>query len=72
MTEPTIDYVVLNPDLQQRDPRRFTSLFSGFAAGYALHFSGDEAESTDEWLARIRGKHPPQPVMRIIVAVETT
>jgi len=71
LTEPTIDYVVLDPDLQQRDPRRFTSLFSGFAAGYALHFSGDEAEPTDEWLARIHGKHPPQPVMRIIVAVET-
>lgn len=71
MTESRIDYVVLSPELQQGDPRRFTSLFTGFAAGYALHFSGDEAESTDEWLARIRGKHPPQPLMRIVVAVET-
>lgn len=41
-----------------RHPRRFTSLFTGFAAGYTLHFSGDEAESYRRRLARIRGKHP--------------
>jgi GNAT superfamily N-acetyltransferase len=63
-------YVVLDPSLQQADPGRFDTLFAQFARGYAKHFSGDEAESTGEWRARINGKTPPQPVMRIVVAVE--
>jgi GNAT superfamily N-acetyltransferase len=63
-------YVVLGPVLQQTQPARFEALFAQFAAGYAKHFSGDEAESTNEWRARIEGKAPPQPVMRIVVAVE--
>jgi hypothetical protein len=65
-----ISYVVLDPELKARDPARFAALFAGFAAGYASEFSGDEAESTGEWQARIAGKSPPQPVMRIVVAVE--
>ena len=63
-------YLVLDPALKEQDPARFAALFTGFASGYARHFTGDEAESTSEWQARIAGKAPPQPVMRIVVAVE--
>ena len=62
--------VVLDPALEAGDPARFAALFEGFAAGYARHFVGDEAEPTGEWRARIAGKPPPQPAMRIVVAVE--
>ena len=65
-----VSYVVLDPALKEQDPARFAALFTGFASGYARHFTGDEAESTSEWQARIAGKAPPQPVMRIVVAVE--
>jgi GNAT superfamily N-acetyltransferase len=63
-------YIVLDPTLQQREPARFEAFFTGFADGYAKHFGGDEAESTAEWRARIAGKPRPQPVMRIVVAVD--
>lgn len=62
--------VVLDPALEASDPARFAALFEGFAAGYARVFTGDEAEPIGEWRARIAGKPPPQPVMRIVVAVE--
>ena len=66
----SIDYVVLDPALQQADPSRFGALFTEFTEGYERHFSGDEAEPTGEWQARIAGKPAPQPIMRIVVAVD--
>jgi hypothetical protein len=63
-------YVTLDPLLRQADPARFSALFTSFAAGYANVFEGDEAESTSEWQARIAGKAPPQPIMRIVVATD--
>jgi len=66
---PSVTYVTLDPDLRRRDPDRFARLFGGFASGYAKHFSGDQAETTSEWLARIEGTKDTQPVMRIVVAV---
>jgi hypothetical protein len=63
-------YVVLDPGLTRAEPVRFAALLSGFAAGYARFFSGDEAESPEGWRARIAGLPPPQPIMRIVVAVE--
>jgi hypothetical protein len=67
---PVVDYVVLDPALRRAAPERFAALLEGFAAGYAAFFSGDEAEPTDDWQARIAGKAPPEPVMRVVVAVE--
>jgi hypothetical protein len=65
-----VTYVVLAPGLEREEPSRFAALLSGFAAGYTGFFSDDEAESTDEWRIRIAGLPPPQPIMRIVVAVE--
>ena len=72
MSNPKIDLVLLDPVLQNTDPNRFMALFRQFSAGYAAYFSGDEAESTDEWLPRFVGRQPRQPVMRILVAVDSS
>lgn len=64
-----VDFVVLDPDLGERVPARFASLLAAFRAGYVRTFSGDEAEADGGWEARILGEPPPQPVMRIVVAV---
>ncbi|MEO8187249.1 MAG: hypothetical protein ABI580_07795, partial [Burkholderiaceae bacterium] len=66
----SVTYVVLDPALAGSNRPRFDTLFSQFKSGYQHAFHGDEAESTDAWLARIMGKDQPQPVMRIVVAVE--
>lgn len=65
-----VRFVILDAELRRADPRRFEHLLAGFAAGYATMFHGDEAESTDEWEARIAGQAPPQPLMRIALAVQ--
>ena len=70
LADPSVLYIVLNPALEESDPQRFAAFFAAFESGYKTTFQGDEAESTAEWLARIRGKEPPQPVMRIVVAVQ--
>jgi hypothetical protein len=68
--DPVVEYVVVGPALEEADPARFAALFQAFVDGYGRHFSGDEAEPTTAWLDRMTGKPRPQPVMRIIVAVE--
>ena len=67
---PPLTYVVLDPSLQQAEPARFDRLFADFATRYLEHFSGDQAESTAQWSARICDQTPSQPAMRIVVAVE--
>lgn len=65
-----VDYLVLDDELQRADPARFTRLLGEFAGGYRSNFSGDEAESTADWPARVAGQPEPQPLMRIAVAVD--
>jgi GNAT superfamily N-acetyltransferase len=65
----TIGLVALDPTLHAAAPTRFESLLAAFRAGYARTFAGDEAESDDAWEARILGRPPPQPVMRIVVVL---
>jgi GNAT superfamily N-acetyltransferase len=65
-----VDRVVLDAELQRADPRRFKRLLAGFAGGYATMFHGDEAESPARWAQRIAGRAPPQPLMRIALAVQ--
>jgi GNAT superfamily N-acetyltransferase len=65
-----VDYLVLDDELQRADPARFARLLDQFAAGYRSNFSGDEAESTAGWPARVAGQPEPQPLMRIAVAVD--
>src|SRR5262249_16163448 len=69
--EPSVAYVTLDPCLRRRDPVRFGQLFDGFVTGYVKHFSGDQAETRSEWSARIEGTKKTQPVMRIVVAVDS-
>lgn len=65
-----IGLVALDPALHAAAPVRFASLLAAFRAGYARTFSGDEAEADETWEARILGMPPPQPVMRVVAAVE--
>ena len=65
-----LTFQVLQPGLASVDPQRFERLFRQFESGYRGAFRGNEAEPTTEWRARIAGKAPPQPVMRIVVAIE--
>lgn len=65
-----IRFVTLDAQLQRADPARFERLLSAFAAGYRDMFHGDEAEPDGRWPARIAGKPAPQPVLRIVVALE--
>jgi len=67
---PAIDLVCLDPALHAAMPDRFASLLTAFRAGYARTFCGDEAEADAAWEARILGEPPPQPVMRVVAAVE--
>jgi hypothetical protein len=67
---PAIDLVGLDPGLHAAAPVRFASLLAAFRAGYARTFSGDEADADETWEARILGMPPPQPVMRVVAAVE--
>lgn len=68
--DPVVEYVVLDPALQHAAPQHFQVLFEEFVAGYTRNFAGDEAESSSAWLARIDGEPLPQPLMRIVVAIE--
>jgi GNAT superfamily N-acetyltransferase len=70
LPEQAVAYLVVDDELQRADPARFARLLDEFAAGYRLNFSGDEAESTADWPARIAGQPAPQPLMRIAVAVD--
>jgi len=66
----TIGLVALDPTLHAAAPARFESLLAAFRAGYARTFAGDEAEADEAWEARILGMPPPQPLMRVVAAVE--
>jgi len=65
-----VNHVVLDAALAREEPHRFAALLAQFASGYHEHFSADEAESVEAWAARIAGIAPPQPAMRVAVAVE--
>jgi GNAT superfamily N-acetyltransferase len=69
-SSPPVEYLVLDAVRLRAEPERFDRLLADFAAGYETMFHGDEAESHDAWRARIAGMAPPQPVMRIAVAVQ--
>lgn len=70
MTGTEATFVVLDPALAGRDPQRFDRLLDAFATGYRSTFHGDEAEPPALWRARILGERPPQPVLRIALAVD--
>jgi hypothetical protein len=70
MTSAEATVVVLDPALAQLEPQRFDRLLDAFAAGYQGTFHGDEAEPPALWRARILGEPPPQPVLRIALAVD--
>lgn len=62
--------VVLDSALHAADAGRFGRLLVQFEEGFSRFFHGDEAESTAAWPARIAGLAPPQPLMRVVVAVD--
>jgi len=66
-----VNHVVLDAALAREEPHRFAALLGQFASGYHEHFSADEAEPAEAWAARIEGIAPPQPAMRVAVAVES-
>lgn len=70
MTPTGAEIVVLDPALSRREPQRFNDLLEAFADGYRATFHGDEAEPPALWRARILGEPPPQPVLRIALAVD--
>lgn len=70
MTTADTKVVVLDPTLARQAPRRFDDLLAAFADGYRSSFHGDEAEPPALWRARILGEPPPQPVLRIALAVD--